>query len=101
LIAVAIAASACTLPADDAGEIPVDERLDGPVTEPEVSALDEPYEPELTYAECVQACYAGVEAIERFCRRIPNPVIVARCLAIRYGGPILCSNWCAWYFLPH
>jgi hypothetical protein len=102
---LALVMSACTLPADDAGETPVAEQLDeleSFATEPEVYALDEePHVPELTYAQCVVACHAGIEAIERFCALIPNPVIQASCLAMRHGGPVVCSNWCYWYFIPH
>jgi hypothetical protein len=57
--------------------------------------------PEQTYAQCVAACNAGVAAIERFCFTIPHPVVKASCLAMRFGGPVVCANWCYWYLTPH
>jgi hypothetical protein len=57
--------------------------------------------PEQTYAQCIVACNGGVAAIERFCFLIPHPVVKASCLAMRFGGPVVCANWCYWYFTPH
>lgn len=56
---------------------------------------------EQTLSQCLNACQLGIEAIERFCDLIPVPAIQASCYAMRFGGPILCSNWCYWYFSPH
>lgn len=56
--------------------------------------------PEQTYAQCVAACNGGVAAIERFCWLIRIPWVQASCLAMRFGGPVVCANWCYWYFTP-
>ena len=99
MIGLALVGSACT--ADDTGEIPVDEQ-ESFATEPEVYNLDEePYEPELTYTQCVAACNAGVDAITDFCYRIPIVTVRLSCLGMRHGGPVVCSNWCYWYFTSH
>jgi hypothetical protein len=59
------------------------------------------YYPEQTYAQCVASCQGGVAAIERFCWLIRIPWVQASCLAMRFGGPVVCANWCYWYFTPH
>lgn len=113
MIAIALAVSACTLPADDAGEISVNDELDGLllISEPGTylddsqsdpgECFEEACDPELSYAQCVAACRAGVKAIERFCALIPHPIIKASCYAMRLKGPVACTNWCYWYFVPH
>ena len=77
MIALALCASACTLPADDAGEIPVDEQLDGYllISEPAAHLDDSEPDPgeadrnviaqelscEEHYAKCVSESRLGSE----------------------------------------
>lgn len=47
---------------------------------------------------CTAACDAGQEAMQAFCRALPNPLLKAGCWAASYGTTIACKNWCAWNF---
>jgi hypothetical protein len=113
MIALVVAVSACTLPTDDAGEISVAEQLvelESFATEPEVYALDEPYEPacasgddceshpEQLLNQCLLACQAGAEAMAVFCRFIVHPVVSAACWRVVGASPTACSGFCYWYF---
>jgi hypothetical protein len=105
MLAVALVASACTLPADDAGEIPVTEIfIDGAADTHDfaecITEDDCEYYPEQTYSQCIAACEAGVAAMEVFCRFILSPVVSQACWKAAYAGPAACVNFCKWYFTP-
>lgn len=105
-IAVALVLSACTLPADDTGELPADEEigeLESFATEPQVSslesfALEEPDEPEQWLTRCWAACRGGEEAILAFCATIPDFRVRAACRGLTLASEQYCRNWCYWYF---
>lgn len=47
---------------------------------------------------CNTACDAGAEAMEAFCRMIPNPIVRLGCWGVARGTNVACKNWCYWQF---
>lgn len=47
--------------------------------------------------QCLDACQKGIEAIEAFCRAIPDPRIRAACWGARFSLNA-CIGVCYWYY---
>lgn len=51
-----------------------------------------------TKAACIAACNRGREAMEQFCRGIPDPRLKPGCWAAAVASTVACINWCAWNY---
>ena len=47
---------------------------------------------------CIAGCEGGTDAIQAFCRLLPNPALKAGCWAASYAGKQVCKGWCLWNF---
>lgn len=75
-----------------------------PLPEPEPGEPEATADPWKSFA-CIQACNAGGDAMEEFCRKLPDKTkrqqkLKAVCWSVSHGGKAACIVFCRAYFGP-
>lgn len=113
LVAIMVATAGCTVAVDSddgaGGDATVAEEQAAPdavdetaeplasVEDAESSPVDDTPSAVSEQERCLKACKAGIEAIENFCRSLPDPEVRAACWAARFNT-LTCIGFCYWYF---